>query len=76
MLSLAECNLCVKSSTMLVAATLALPTYAWPFSDDYMYLLCEAMPTNSALMHETYTVQMRIPSLKYKGVVVVRLMLY
>jgi len=31
-LTLAEYNLCVKSSTMLVAATLALPTYTWPFS--------------------------------------------
>ena len=31
-------------------------------TDDYTCLLHEATPTNYALMHEAYTVQMHIPS--------------
>lgn len=63
--ALVECNLCGKSITALRAVTLALPTYACPFlptTDGYMGLLCEALPTNYALMCEAHTVQMHTPS--------------
>jgi len=64
-LALAKYNLRKKNTTTLIAATLALPTYAWPFlatTDDYMCLIHDATPTNSTFVHKAYTVQMHIPN--------------
>lgn len=39
-----------------------------PTTDGYMGLLCEAMPTNYALMCEAHTVQMHTPSKIINGI--------